>query len=201
MGLDIWVNTLNFYIEDYFEAENIEFEKGEEYYNKFWLSREFCTFMSREGLFYEESTFYRIEKLTNLDLEPIKQMLSYPDEMAVEAELEFAEDWGKTEQQILDEAEAARLKLQGNLDLVLENVSELLEMLTWVAEGLVERLRSPNPDPRYSHYAHDYYFDNFLEDQNISYVRNRFGQDLRNFKRYLEFLKEQGKDTVWFSFG
>ena len=45
------------------------------------------------------------------------------------------------------------------------------------------------------------YFSSFNIDKGEGYIGNNFGQDLRNFKRFLEFAKERGTTTVWFNYG
>jgi hypothetical protein len=50
-------------------------------------------------------------------------------------------------------------------------------------------------------YSNSFYFSDFKIDKGDSYMGNNFGQDLRNFKRFLEFAKENGRTTVWFQYG
>ncbi len=46
-----------------------------------------------------------------------------------------------------------------------------------------------------------YYFTDFNTDKGEGYINNNFGQDLRNFKRFLEFAKANGRTSVWFYYG
>ena len=75
-------------------------------------------------------------------------------------------------------------------------ISSLIEKLSKI-EDLNKLLLPTNRDTLDS----DDYFSNFNIDKEDSYIRNNFGQDLRNFKRFLEFAKENGAKTVWFMFG
>ena len=45
------------------------------------------------------------------------------------------------------------------------------------------------------------YFSNFNDDPGDGYIGNNFGQDLRNFKRFILYARENGAKTVWFSYG
>ena len=45
------------------------------------------------------------------------------------------------------------------------------------------------------------YFSDFLLDKGDGYINNNFGQDLRNFRRFLEHAKRHGSTTVFFQYG
>jgi len=41
----------------------------------------------------------------------------------------------------------------------------------------------------------------YFIDKGDGYLNNNFGQDLRNFKRFVEFAKKRGATTVYFRYG
>ncbi|WP_375562455.1 hypothetical protein ACE193_07880 [Bernardetia sp. OM2101] len=182
MGLDIDIVT-----DNYQEIEEIY---SGDFFHKHSLSRQFCNLMFREASVGHEAELDQIGKITNVDISIIYQIMGYPDEESLEFELGLA----KTEeekQKILSNAEEARAKLKNNLDKVLQIVTSLIEKLS-----KLENLNKLLLPTAYDMLDAEYYFSDFNTDKGDGYIGNNFGQDLRNFKRFLEFAKENGAKTV-----
>ena len=122
-------------------------------------------------------------------------MESYPEEEGLEFFLETA-DSEEEKQKILEKAEEDRAKLQGNIDKVLSTVTELIERL-----NSIDNLGSLLLPTDFDSLGNEEYFSEFKTDKGKGYIGNNFGQDLRNFKRFLEFAKNKGTTTVWFNYG
>lgn len=45
------------------------------------------------------------------------------------------------------------------------------------------------------------YFADPARDTGDGYIGNNFGQDLRNFRKMLEFIQQHNGDTVYFRYG
>lgn len=191
MGLDIFISVDNkeqVFADDYHNESN-------DYFHKHGLSREFCNFICRRNVVEDIPELDQIGEITGIDITPIYEMDSYPDEEGIEFELEFAENEGQRDE-IRKNAEVEKGKLKGNLDTVLETVNSLIEKLEG-QESLYQLLIPTDFDSLNS----AYYFSGFKSDKGDGYIGNSFGQDLRNFKRFLEFAKERGSNTVWFNYG
>jgi len=192
MGLDVRVETKEFYLWQYLDEQGKSSEESESLEHSFHLSRNFCVLLSFDGMIHP--AFYRLEAFTGLDLSPIEDMLSYSDKEELDEYLEFAYENEDERQQLRNDADQARENLEGNLGKVLQTVIELIESLTKIGD-FAESILKPGS------WFNKTYFEVSKEDIEAQNIINNFGQDLRNFKRYLEFLKSLGKDTVWFSFG
>jgi len=136
----------------------------------------------------EEAELNQIGKITEVDISIIYQMLEYPQEEQIEFELRLAQD-EEAEQKILDDAEKSKAEIENNLDEVLSTIASLIEKLSKIED--LNKLLLPTD---YDTLNSEYYFSDFNID------KKNFGQDLRNFKRFLEFAKENGAKTVWFMF-
>lgn len=190
MGLDIHIGTNNFkelHSGDYYDEKN-------DYFNKHNLSRTFCNFMCRQNVVSHEPELDQIGKITGVDISPIYEMESYPDEEGLEFVLEEAES-EEEKQKILKQAEEDRIKLQGNIEKVLMTVTELIEKL-----NSIDNLPSLLLNTDFDSLRNQEYFSDFKYDKGEGYIGNNFGQDLRNLKRFLEFAKERGTTTVWFDY-
>lgn len=191
MGLDIHFGADNYeelHSADYFEAKN-------DYFNKHSLSRTFCNFMCRQNVVSHEPELVQIGKITSVDISPIYEMESYPEEEGLEFYLDTAGS-EEEKQSILRKAQEDKAKLQGNIDKVLRTITELIEKLS-----LVDNLPSLLLPTDFDSLGSEEYFSSFNIDKGEGYIGNNFGQDLRNFKRFLEFAKERGTTTVWFNYG
>lgn len=191
MGLDISIGVDNeeiVFSDEYYHEENGYFEKHS-------LSREFCNFMSRRHVVEHESELDQIGKITNVDISPLYQMENYPDEESLEFYLDTAES-EEEKQDILKNAEDDKAKLEGNINKVLLTLTELINKLS-VIDNLPNLLLPTDFDSL----GNEDYFSSFNIDKGEGYIGNNFGQDLRNFKRFLEFAKGKGTTTVWFNYG
>ncbi len=191
MGLDILIITDNreeIGAGDYYDEKN-------DYANKHSLSRTFCNFMCRQNVVSHEPELEQIGKITGVDIQSIYEMEHYPNQEGLDFLLEAAESENER-QEILDQAEQDKAKLTGNLDKVLRVIEELIEKLSQI-ENLPDLLLPTDFDTL------DYreYFANFKVDNGRGYIGNNFGQDLRNFSRFLKFAKERGATTAWFYYG
>jgi len=186
MGLDISMMSDNF--EQVFSNEDYDFYQHS-------LSRTFCYFIGRQNVVEHVPEFDQIGKITGVDITPIYLMEYYPDEEALEFHLENADSEAE-KQEILDRAEEDRTKLSGNIDIILDTLNKLIEKLTAI-DHLSALLLPTNMDTL----GNEKYFADFPIDKGQGYIGNNFGQDLRNFRRFVTYAKEKGATTVWFSYG
>lgn len=193
MGLDIHILTDNhedIYSDDYHAPEN-------DYFHKHSLSRTFCNFMCRQNVCEGQPELDQIGEITAVDISPIYQMETYGSDTGEELDffLETAES-EEERQRILDEAQQSKEKLKGNLDIVLLTINTLIDKLSNI-DNLPQLLNNYG----YDTLKYDYYFTDFNTDKGEGYIDNNFGQDLRNFKRFLEYAKDKGAATVYFNYG
>jgi hypothetical protein len=191
MGLDINIgvdNSEELYSVEYYDEKN-------NYLNKHNLSRTFCNFMCRQNVVSHEPELDQIGKITSVDISPLYEMENYPAEEELEFHLETAESEEEA-QNIINKAEEDKAKLQGNIDKVLRTITDLIEKLNSI-DNLPNLLLSKD----FESIGNENYFSSFNICTSEGYVGNNFGQDLRNFKRFLEFAKESGTTTVWFNYG
>ena len=189
MGLDISIRTDK---DDEILDENYFIEEND-FFNLHSLSRTFCNFICRKHM-VEIPELNQIGKITNIDIEAIYQMEEYPNEDELEYELEFAENESERIE-ILKTAEFNKSKLSGNLKVVLEIISEIIISLSKIEK--LEELLDDNEEDTLDNKT---YFSAFNEDKGRGYIDNNFGQDLRNFQRFLIYAKEKGANTTWFEY-
>lgn len=191
MGLDINIGADNFeelHSADYYDEKN-------DYFNKHSLSRTFCDFMSRQHVASNEPELDQIGRITGIDITSFYDMENYWDEDSAEHQLSFAKD-EKEREEILIRIQADKDKLKGNINLVLTTINSLIQNLSQI-DNLDKKLDDGGEDTL----GYDFYFTDFNMDKGEGYIGNNFGQDLRNFKRFLEYAKERGTTTVWFNYG
>lgn len=193
MGLDIYIRTD---INDKIFTGNYHDPK-QGYYNKHSLSRTFCNFMCRRNVTEGESELDQIGRITLVDISPIYQMENYGSDSGEELEflLEVAES-EEERQHILEQAKQNKENLKGNLDKVLSTINLLIGKLSKIND--LPSLLDDDGNDTLGYYT---YFIDFNIDKGQGYIDNNFGQDLRNFKRFLEFAKERGATTVYFDYG
>lgn len=80
-----------------------------------------------------------------------------------------------------------------NINHVKDTVSHLIEKLNDV-ESLQTKIEPYDNDIDF-----EYYFSDFSTDKSNDSVDNNFGQDLRNFKSFLEYALSKGATKVWFN--
>lgn len=187
MGLDIHLQTDNY--------EQLYAAWHDDYYRLHSLSRTFCNLMFRDSMVTGETELNQISRLTGVDVTPLYEMLEYPEPQGLEFHLEMADSEAE-KQEILANAEAAKARLAGNINRVAATIDGLLRKLHGIND-------LPNLLTAHGHDTldHKIYFADFLLDRENGYIDNSFGQDLRNFKRFLEFAKSKGSSTVYFELG
>ena len=193
MGLDVLILTDKrdeIFTGDY---HNPKFD----YFNKHSLSRTFCNLLCRQNVISGEPELDQIGHITSVDISPIYDMETYGSDSGEELEffLETAES-EEERQRILDQAKQNKENLKSNIDKVLLTINLLIDKLS-VIDNLPKLLND---------HGHDTldcknYFTDFNIDKGQGYIGNNFGQDLRNFKRFLEFVKDKGATTVYFNYG
>lgn len=193
MGLDISICTdvdKDIYKHDYYDSAN-------DYSNKHSLSRTFCNFMCRQNLENAEPELDQIGRITAIDISSLYQMERYQEDNdeGLRFYLEVAES-EEERQHLLEEARKSREDLRGNIDKVLSVINSLINNLSTI-NNLHEILNNGGHDTL----GYNEYFTDFNIDKGEGYIGNNFGQDLRNFKRFMEFAKERGAQTVYFTYG
>jgi hypothetical protein len=184
MGLDIMVITDKY--------DEIHVPEDSDKYN---LSRRFCNFTSRQIASEGEPELDRIGRFTGVDITPFYEMELYPDENNLQYDIEFAET-EEEKQKIIKKAESNKELLKGNIDKVIFTLNVFIDKLNNI-QNLLTVIGSTEFDSPWN----DEYFSDFQIDKGEGFVNNNFGQDLRNFKRYLELSKSKGATTAWFSYG
>lgn len=192
MGLDIQIITNNY--EDLHNAAYLaNYTENRKLHS---LSREFCNLICRRGVIEHEPELDQLGKLTGTDISNLYEMETYPDEEYIRSVLEYEADTEETRQSFLSKVESDRKKLEGNIDRVLQTINHLIDKLVLVGDIHAKLLPTD-----FDTLNAPYYFSDFGLDKGDGYIRNNLGQDLRNFKRFLEYAKEKGARTVWFQFG
>lgn len=171
------------------------YDEKKDYINKHSLSRTFCNFMCRQNVVNHEPELDQIGKITGVDISPFYEMESYPEEEGLRFFLDNTNS-EEDRQRINRQAEENKAKLQGNIDKVLRTVNELIEKL-----NSIENLPSLLLPTYFDSLSNEAYFSEFQSDKGKGYNGNNFVQDLRNFKRFVEFARERGATTVWFNYG
>lgn len=187
MGLDIFIKTDN---------HDRTFAAGYyDYHGTYNLSRTFCNLIGRRGAINGEPELDQIGRITSIDISPIYQMEEYSSEETLEFYLGTAGSKEES-QQILDDTILKRERLNGNIDRVLATITGLIEKLS-----VIDDLHQMLDDSGWDVLDYGIYFTDFNMDKGGGYIGNNFGQDLRNFRRLLEYAKERGAATVYFDYG
>jgi hypothetical protein len=151
--------------------------------------------MSRQHVISGKPELDQIGELANVDISPIYEMEKYWDDDSAKHQLSFANNQTERDQ-ILKRIQADKDNLKGNINIVLKTIDSLILNLTHI-DNLDKRLDNNGEDTL----GYEFYFTDFDKDKGEGYIDNNFGQDLRNFKRFLVFAKEYGATTVWFNYG
>lgn len=191
MGLDIHLITDN--SEEISRLKNTD--NHVDFFNQHSLSRTFCNLMSRRDVIEEETELDQISRLTETDISVLYEMEQYWNEMEVDFHLSFAET-ENDKKNVLEQIANNRKKIDGNINKVLETIETLIQKLSKLGT-LNDKLDSHEIDTL----DNDYYFTDFNLDKGEGYIGNNFGQDLRNFRRFLEYAKANGANAVWFDYG
>lgn len=191
MGLDIHLITDN--QEELFSLQNSY--SHTDYFNQHSLSRTFCNLMLRENVISGETELDQISRMIKIDISALYNMEQYWNEEYIDYRLSVAET-EKEKQVVFEQIASSKEKLNGNIDLVLETIKTMIEKLSQFC-NLSEKLNSYGNDTL----GYEYYFTDFDLDKGEGYIGNNFGQDLRNFRKFLEYAKANGANTVWFNYG
>lgn len=187
MGLDISIavdNDTELFTSEYF---------SQKYQHA--LSREFCNLLCRTGVVEHKPELDQIGEITNIDISQIYKMAEYPSE---DEELDMI-DFAETEEEkkrLTSDFEKRKQEVHGNINQINSLIEKLISSLNTI-DDLYERLIKTDFDSMNS----PYYFSDFKEDKGEGYIKNNFGQDLRNFKRFIDFAIKRNSKTIWFEFG
>ncbi len=187
MGLDISLRVNNdseVITSEYFENSNL-----------YSLSREFCNLMCRPRVVEHTPEFDQIGEITNIDISHLYKMTEYPSEDEEMNMIDFAENEEEKER-LKANFEKRKQALNGNINQVKILVKKLIDSLEKI-DNLHERLIKTDFDSMNS----EYYFSDFNKDKGEGYIRNNFGQDLRNFKRFIDYAIDRNSETIWFEYG
>ena len=187
MGLDI-----NLRVNNDSEIITPEYFENSKLYS---LSREFCNLMCRPGIIEHTPEFDQIGEIANIDISHLYKMTEYPSEDEEIDMIEFAEN-DEEKKRLKSDFEKRKQELNGNISQVKILVEKLIKNLKSV-DNLYERLIKTDFDSMNS----EYYFSDFNKDKGDGYIRNNFGQDLRNFKRFIDYAIERNSETIWFEYG
>ncbi len=151
--------------------------------------------MCRQHVAEGEPELYQIGRITGIDITPLYDMEKYWDEDSAEHQLSFATSE-------IEREEIAK-RIQSDKDNLKDNIDQVLELLNLLIERLsrIDHLDQKLDDSGEDTLGYDFYFTDFNTEKGESYIGNNFGQDLRNFKRFLEYAKKNGASTVWFNYG
>lgn len=191
MGLDINIGTDNsdeIYSSGYYDDKN-------DYLNKHSLSRTFCNFMCRQNVIDHEPELDQIGRITGVNISSLYEMENYSEGEELDFFAEFAESDDEIKK-LLVKAESKKDKLKGNIDKVMQTLNSLIDKLNGI-NNLPSLLLATDFDSL----GNQEYFSDFQTENVTGYVSNNFGQDLRNFRCFLEFAKSKGSTTVWFNYG
>lgn len=185
MGLDINLNT----------PEGLGYEP--QYFDAHALSRPFCRLMmERYNAPAGTLVLDRLGRLAGADVAPLYQMADYVSAEELEGRLSIAHTEAER-QEAIRQAEADNAALAGNLERVAATIDALLAGLSPLPD--LPRQLATGPGERADDYAP--YFADFDQDPGDGYIGNSFGQDLRNFRRFLDYARSQGSATVFFELG
>src|SRR4030095_5929444 len=178
MGVDIDLRT-----------DKEEEIKTDEYFEKYFyehsLSRTFCNMIGREYVADGESELKQIGRITGIDISPIFQMGNY-----INKELEFVLDGTESEEErrrIMYVESQPKGNLKGNIDKVLLTINALIDKVSRI-DNLPILLEDHGRDTL----EYETYFTDFSVDKGDGYIGNNFGQDLRNLKKFLVYVKDYG---------
>lgn len=173
----------------YYTLENTERRKHR-------LSRIFCKFMCRKDFCGGEPELDQIGRLTSVDIQPLYEMESNNSN-------DYGADIGtllailKTNEErqlYLEQMKQREEKMKGNIEKVLATINALIDKLSQT-NNLPQQLNSHG----YDSIGYDKYFIDFNIDKGD--LHPNFGQDLRNFKRFLDYAKDKGVTTVCLVYG
>lgn len=193
MGIDISINTDiddKVFSADYIDPEDV-------YFHTHSLSHTFCNFISRRDVVDCEPELDQIGQLTSVDISLFYQMEAYGS--VSDEELEFFFETAQSEEErknILNQAQQNKDNPKGNITHILTTISTLIDKLS-----KIESLPLLLNDCGYDTLNSKEYFSDFSIDKGDGYIGNNLGQDLRNFKKFVEYAKDKGATIVYFNYG
>lgn len=137
------------------------------------LSREFCNFMCRQAVIDHKPELDQIGEITKLNIQPLYDM----------------------NQNVLEDLEQDSAVFKNNIDIVLRTIQDLKNKLQTISD--LNSLLTPTNFDTLNNAS---YFSQFMEDLGDGYIDNNFGQDIRNFERFLLLAKSKGTKTVGFHY-
>lgn len=137
------------------------------------LSREFCNFMCRINVVDHKPELDQIGDITSVNIHPLYDM----------------------NQNALYNLDQNTALFKNNLDVVLQTIQNLKKKLETVED--INSLLIPTDCDTLNNST---YFSKFNEDLGDGYINNNFGQDIRNFERFLILAKSKGTKTVGFHY-
>jgi len=184
MGLDIVLGANNY----------AALQQGNYDANSQDLSRTFCYLMGRRHEWEGAAELDQIGRLTGVDITPLYEMDNYlpPEDLASMLAHADSEEEKQAIQQRANDNEAA---IANNIERVAATVDALLAQLAQL-DDLPSKLIPTIDDAL----GNAYYFANFAQ-AGGNWMNNTFGQDLRNFKNFLDYAMSQGTTTVFFVYG
>lgn len=158
------------------------------------LSRSFCRLLTDSyNLQKEDLELIKIGKICGIDTSIFFKMLESP------GEFDFRIPSVKSEEErehLLKEIQLAKQKLANNFGIVQQTLLSLIEKLEEIPN-----LSTLLQEPQNEQSGITSYFDDFHANPGDGYIGNNFGQDLRNFKYYLELATKYNASSVWFDLG
>ena len=189
MSLDMSFCTFN----DFLFHQKLE-EKGLDIF-EISLSRTFCNLLCRKDVISHQDELSQIGSLTNIDISPIYEMEWYCEESDMQSMLGIY-DTDEEKDAFIQKTKETNAKVIGNLPRVLKTVQQLLQKLPLIEDLPNKLIKTPKDTLNIP-----FYFDTFEMDRGDGYIRNNFGQDLRNLYKLLEVAASIGEETVFFSYG
>lgn len=184
MGLDI-----NLFTDNYDELS--ESEQFEELEDQFQLSREFCNLMCRKNVIENGvPELEQISKITDCDITFLYDMENYTPDWELEELEEFEDD------ETIEDMKISNSKIDNNINEVHTKLKILIEKLNDIND-----LSSRIDQTDYDTIGIVEYFSDFKEDKGDGYLGNNFGQDLRNFLKFVEYTKSHSSKTIFFQYG
>lgn len=184
MGLDI-----NLFTDNYDELS--ELEQFEELEDQFQLSREFCNLMCRKNVIENGvPELEQISKITGCDITFMYNMENYTPDWELEELAEFEDD------ETIEDIKMSNSKIENNINEVHSKLKMLIEKLNDI-DNLPSLLDKTDNDT----IGIKQYFSDFNKDNGDGYIDNNFGQDLRNFLKFVEYSKSHSAKTIFFEYG
>lgn len=189
MGVDVGLSVRDSIVK---ENESLE---AELYSSKFNLSRTFGYLLCRKDVVSDEPELDQICRKLGIDVRPIHQMQEHCSDWIIEETL-MSFEFEMEKATFLKNIESMHAKLEGNIKAVSNIIDSLLGKLSQI-ERITDLL-----DPTYDDtVSRETYFQNFTNYSETSNVVNHFGQDIFNFKRFIDFAKSKNYKTVVLEFG